>query len=110
MSPKLSCLDCGIPTARSRCERCQATVDAMKPPRIRATSTERGYNYAWRKIRLQILDRDNWRCHYCGKNVTGSDATVDHLQPLSKFGATTDPSLLVTACRSCNSRKKDKLI
>jgi hypothetical protein len=29
---------------------------------------------------LQILDRDGWICHWCGKPLVGSDATVDHLQ------------------------------
>jgi 5-methylcytosine-specific restriction endonuclease McrA len=106
--PKMPCLDCGVPTLRSRCEQCQENHNIMKPQRIRATSDARGYDYAWRKIRIQILNRDNWRCHYCEKVLSGSDATVDHLQPLSKFGAKLDPSNLVAACRSCNSKKKDK--
>ena len=104
----MPCLDCGIPTQRSRCDSCQATINLMKPPRIRGAAHDKNYNYAWRKTRLQILERDRWVCHYCSKQMSGSDATVDHVLPISKFGATLDHSLLVAACRSCNSRKKDR--
>ena len=107
--PKMPCLDCGVPTDRSRCERCLAIVKMMQPPRTRASSNDRGYNYAWKKIRIQILERDRWQCHYCGKQLSGTDATVDHINPVSKFGANNDPDGLVAACRSCNSRKKDRV-
>ena len=105
--PKLSCLDCGIPTNGSRCLAC-LTFIASVTPRERLSPTQRGYSYAWRKVRIKILERDRWTCHYCQKILQDSDATVDHLVPLSKDGAQLDPSNLVAACRSCNSRKKDK--
>lgn len=78
-------------------------------PRFRKTPTERGYDYQWRKLRIEVLNRDNWTCHYCQKKLVGSDATVDHLVPIS-----VDTSLrlqkfnLVAACRSCNASKKDR--
>lgn len=106
--PKMPCLVCGIPTNSSRCPQCQSLYEQAHP-RIRQTPTQRGYDYEWRKIRMAVLVRDNWTCHYCQKKLVGADATVDHLIPVS-----VDPSLrlnrsnLVSACRSCNSSKKDK--
>ena len=51
-----------------------------------------------------MLERDRWRCHYCGKQLRpGSlDATVDHLKPVA-LGGSHDPSNLVAACRSDNA-------
>jgi 5-methylcytosine-specific restriction endonuclease McrA len=58
--------------------------------------------HVWRKVRLRVLDRDHWTCHYCGQPAN----TVDHLEPLSDR-----PDLahhmgnLVAACRTCNTSK-----
>lgn len=52
-----------------------------------------------------ILARDGHTCRYCG--ATGVRLAVDHLVPFSR-GGSSDPSNLVAACKSCNSRKKDR--
>ncbi len=53
--------------------------------------------------RENIFRRDNFTCQYCG---TDKDLTLDHLVPKARGGKTTWNNL-VTACRSCNSRKGD---
>jgi len=106
--PKMPCLTCGIPTQRSRCDKCAEIYLASKPQRVRATPTERGYDYEWRKVRIRILTRDNWTCYYCQKKLIGADATVDHKIALNNGGRRLDPGNLVSACRSCNSRKSDR--
>ena len=106
--PKLSCLDCGVPTARSRCESCEAIKKAAEPPRERLSPALRGYDSQWRRVRIQILRRDNWTCMRCNKKLAGADATVDHIVPLSKNGEKLSPSNLQAMCRACNSSKKDK--
>lgn len=64
----------------------------------------------WAKQRLRVLARDGWQCAYCNKHIEGSDATVDHVEPIAL-----DPSRtyrdadLVAACRTCNGRKSDRL-
>lgn len=60
----------------------------------------------WRALRLEIFERDEHACQYCGD---GNDLTCDHIVPLVR-GGTNDPENLVTACRSCNSSKGDKLL
>jgi hypothetical protein len=60
------------------------------------------------KLRADIKLRDHDLCRYCGKSVSWTDrrgplsATYDHVDPLGP--STLDN--LVTACRSCNSRKR----
>ena len=62
------------------------------------SSTQRGYGHRWRKLRLAVLARDGYGCHYCG----GLADSVDHVIPKSQ-GGTDDPSNLVAACIECNS-------
>lgn len=54
--------------------------------------------------RQNIFKRDNHLCQYCG---SGNDLTLDHLIPRSKGGKSTWNNL-VTACKSCNTRKGDQ--
>jgi 5-methylcytosine-specific restriction endonuclease McrA len=60
-----------------RCERCttqrRAATDA-----VRGTSTERGYDASWRRIRLSALRRDAYRCVQCGW-IPDVVATYDHI-------------------------------
>jgi hypothetical protein len=54
--------------------------------------------------RLRVFERDAFRCHYCGKQLTRFTATLDHLQPVSKGGDNSFDNL-ATACLHCNSRR-----
>jgi 5-methylcytosine-specific restriction endonuclease McrA len=54
----------------------------------------------------RILERDQYRCQYCGLDAMSSFEnslimTVDFLQPRAQKGKKT-PANLVTACRPCN--------
>lgn len=53
------------------------------------------------KKRKRILERDAYRCRYCGGH---KDLCVDHVVPESQGGSDDDENL-VCACRSCNSSK-----
>jgi hypothetical protein len=59
-----------------------------------------GYGSTWQAISRSVLDRDGYRCRYCGQPAT----TVDHIIPKAR-GGSDDPSNLVACCRSCNSAK-----
>ena len=45
------------------------------------------------------------RCHYCGKRFLPTELTMDHIVPLIR-GGTTRKGNVVTACKTCNSKKK----
>ena len=65
--------------------------------------------------RLDILDRDMWRCHICGGTIpeeatypSPEYGTVDHVIPLIHGGAHSSEN--VKAAHSlCNSKKGDSL-
>lgn len=60
--------------------------------------------YNVRENRLKVYERDDYKCKYCGKQLTRFTATLDHVTPVAAGG---DNSLgnLLTACLDCNSRK-----
>lgn len=47
-------------------------------------------------------------CHYCASPVQPADLTMDHIIPLARGGQTTKGNV-VTACKSCNTKKKQML-
>lgn len=57
-----------------------------------------------RRLRYEILRRDNHTCRYCGASAPDVKLTVDHVVPVA-LGGTDDPTNLVTACADCNSGK-----
>lgn len=60
----------------------------------------------WKEIRVRILLRDNYTCHYCGK--VGGRMECDHYIPVSR-GGMSDESNLVAACYKCNRSKTNKM-
>ena len=64
---------------------------------------------AWQAQRLRVLARDGWVCTYCGVDLVGGDATVDHIEPIGlNPGRAYQDHDLVAACRRCNGRKQDR--
>ena len=57
-----------------------------------------------RRVRFEVLRRDNHACRYCGATAPDARLTVDHVMPQA-LGGSDDPTNLVTACDPCNSGK-----
>lgn len=57
-----------------------------------------------RRLRFEVLKRDNYTCRYCGAKAPDVTLTVDHVIPTT-LGGGDDPTNLVTACEPCNSGK-----
>lgn len=55
-------------------------------------------------LRDRVLARDGHRCVYCARVLPPEELTVDHVQPVSR-GGDGSAGNLVTACRTCNTRK-----
>jgi len=47
-------------------------------------------------------------CHYCAKNLSKAECTMDHVVPIVRGGRSTKSNVVV-ACKDCNNAKKDKL-
>jgi Zn-finger nucleic acid-binding protein len=64
--------------------------------------------------RREIFERDNWRCHLCGRAIDQTaqvphplSATIDHILPLAR-GGTHEPTNVAAAHFLCNSVKGDR--
>jgi hypothetical protein len=57
-----------------------------------------------KRLRFEILRRDNHTCRYCGRSAPDAVLHIDHVIPES-LGGPTESSNLITACSHCNGGK-----
>lgn len=57
-----------------------------------------------RRLRYEVLRRDNHACRYWGACAPDAALTVDHVVPVA-LGGGDEPSNLVAACKDCNAGK-----
>lgn len=62
----------------------------------------------WR-VRFQILERDRFRCHWCGTPARETKLVIDHIVPLAA-GGEDHPRNMVAACQPCNGGKGDLIL
>ena len=58
---------------------------------------------------MEVIKRDNSTCYLCGKLLSHTSITIDHVIPISRGGSHTTENVRV-ACARCNSRKHNKLL
>jgi len=58
--------------------------------------------------RRNVYRRDSFSCQWCGRRPGVDELTIDHVIPRSRGGTSTWENC-VTACRSCNARKANRL-
>ena len=68
-----------------------------KRPRVKLAAD------AYQQLRLEVLQRDNWRCQHCGRR---ENLEVHHKEMRSQEG---DDSYvnLITLCHSCHANEHD---
>lgn len=119
---RLHCKRCGVrhtepPTTSPRyCDPCKALADKeqRKQDRYNRKQRERAGTVAGAGPikRLVVFERDNWTCKACGCRCVlhsqprgTTQATIDHIIPLSKGGTHTYDNVQLL-CRECNERKQ----
>jgi len=110
--PKSPCSYPGCPVLLDKPGKCDKhaqtkrsgwSKDRAKQPVM--TTTERGYGYAWRKIRDSVMLRDQGLCQVCLSNGrTRLAAEVDHITRKAD-GGTDDVENLQAICRECHRLK-----
>jgi len=63
----------------------------------------RVYNYAWRKVRREVLARDGHMCQIGGSKCSRVATEVDHIVPWRQGGALYEMGNLRAACKQCNA-------
>lgn len=73
-------------------------------------SAPKGARRSSRKLRYEVLHRDNYRCRACGRGAEdGVKLQIDHIIPVD-WGGATELSNLQTLCEECNAGKKAWII
>ncbi|MBZ6102770.1 HNH endonuclease [Streptomyces olivaceus] len=62
-----------------------------------------------KRLRYEILRRDNHTCRYCGTSAPDVPLRVDHVTPVA-LGGTDTPDNLVASCEPCNSGKSSATV
>lgn len=57
--------------------------------------------------RKALVKRDKSTCQYCGKKLSASQVTVDHVLPRAQGGGTSFVNCVV-ACQICNNKKDSR--
>lgn len=119
--------DCGV-RQRYKEKRIAATTPVLFDPDFAAYQQDRidtgayqAYRRPWRwipdKVRAEIYEEFNYVCQdcliQCDYSTIGRGPSLDHVLPWGYFH-TSDPmrdhrSNLIVLCRSCNSRKNDRI-
>jgi 5-methylcytosine-specific restriction endonuclease McrA len=86
----------------------QSRIEVQQIVAVRGSIPSR----AWRQVpglsNPKLFNRDRHVCAYCGGNFHFDDLTREHITPVSRGGADSWMNC-ITACRSCNGRKGNRL-
>jgi hypothetical protein len=76
------------------------------PPRRLPEEKKKNRSKISRRLRWLILQRDGFRCKYCGDDSGTASLQVDHVIPVASGGSNSRENL-ITACQDCNGGKSD---
>lgn len=62
-----------------------------------------------KRLRYEVLRRDNHTCRYCGASAPDVPLRVDHVTPVA-LGGGDDPGNLATSCEPCNAGKSSATV
>lgn len=91
-----------MPEEIAACREAMSKAQKKELPRIDPKRELDFYNI--KENRIKVFERDEYKCHYCKKQLTRFSATLDHIQPVSKGGDNSYDNL-ITACLLCNSQR-----
>ena len=58
--------------------------------------------------RQNLLERDEYKCQYCGKSRPAKELNMDHVIPRDRGGGTSWENVVIS-CIRCNSKKSNRL-
>ena len=65
--------------------------------------------YISKSVRVTVLNRDKYKCVFCGRSSQQIELQIDHIKPFSK-GGSNDINNLQTLCIDCNIGKSDRIL
>lgn len=93
--------------AEYEAEICSPSVTWKVPAVMRLRKLSRSDKRGVKFSRVNVYQRDGYRCQYCRQKFVARELSYDHVVPRSAGGRTTWENI-VTACKPCNSRKANR--
>jgi uncharacterized protein YozE (UPF0346 family) len=92
-------------------DACSGAIDALEEAFQEFKNKKQARYPISNSLRVEILQRDNLRCVYCGHSPKSNGTTleIDHIHPVSK-GGSNKPDNLQTLCFECNRGKSARVI
>ncbi len=91
------------------CKISSVSLSIETPSVLRLSSYVKIHRTKTRFNKKIVYHRDKYTCQYCGKQLTPSNVTIDHVLPRSRGGRTTWKNC-VTCCVNCNVKKSNKTL
>jgi len=84
----------------------QEMIDKDKEYLDKPIDNSRDDYFTDQEKRIEILKRDNYSCFYCLRELHRDDFYLDHITPKTRGGYNYKSNLL-SACKTCNTKKQD---
>ena len=75
----------------------------------KSTEIKQKSRYISKSDRVTLLNRDNYKCVFCGRTAKQVELQIDHIVPFSK-GGSNEIDNLQTLCVDCNLGKSDRIL
>jgi 5-methylcytosine-specific restriction protein A len=79
-------------------------ITKISEPKSRSTIEEKPSRYIPLSMRVDVLNRDGYKCVFCGRNSKEVTLEIDHIIPFSGGGSNKSDNLQ-TLCFDCNRGK-----
>ena len=104
------CSWCGVDFSTSKSYQKYCSRECSREKHLKECRKVENKTTPYMKLRFKVLERDGFRCTYCGAIPDdGVTLEVDHVIPRAS-GGTNVVSNLITACNLCNLGKSDVLL
>lgn len=87
----------------------KTTSSSKKAKPIKSQQSLKRSRYIPKSVRVTVLNRDKYKCVFCGRSSQQIELQIDHIKPFSK-GGSNDIYNLQTLCIDCNQGKSDRIL
>lgn len=95
---------CGVPGCPTLTKQRMCREHGRAREQVRGTSTQRGYDYRWQKVRAGYLRTVGWRCESCGDRPFDTSKMHVHHRDRDPTGLRRfDRANLEALCQSCHN-------
>ena len=93
---------------KTKTKKRTTTKNTKRKSKAKRNTSTRSRNIS-KSVRVSVLNRDRYKCVFCGRSSKKVELEVDHIIPFSK-GGSNEISNLQTLCFDCNRGKGSRYL